>query len=201
MLELLGYSNALVALVDDAEKFEACLDALTLGTIALARGMAAHDVDAILISSAFAGAGFISPDHYRRFVLPFEKRVVHGIKAYCEIPVYTHTCGRIGDRLELIQETGTNGIDTLDPAPLGDVELADAKKRIGANLFLKGNLDPVNVLLKGTRDQVWDAAVRCIDAAAHHGGYILSTACSVPPHTPVQNVGVLRGVVELFGRY
>jgi hypothetical protein len=201
MLELLGCSNALVALADDAEKFEACLDALTLGTIALARGMAAHDVDAILISSAFAGAGFISPDHYRRFVLPFEKRVVHGIKAYCEIPVYTHTCGRIGDRLELMQETGTNGIDTLDPAPLGDVELADAKKRIGANLFLKGNLDPVNVLLKGTHDQVWDAAVRCIDAAAHNGGYVLSTACSVPPHTPVQNVGVLRGVAELFGRY
>jgi len=63
------------------------------GTIALGIGQARHGVDAILISSAFAGAGFISREHYRRFVLPFEKRVIDGIRSVCDIPVYTHTCG------------------------------------------------------------------------------------------------------------
>jgi uroporphyrinogen decarboxylase len=201
MLELLGYSNALLAMVDDAGKFEACLEALTRGTIELGRGEAAHDVDAVLISSAFAGAGFISPEHYRRFVLPYERRVIHGIKAYREIPVYTHTCGRIGDRLELLEETGTNGIDTLDPPPLGDVELAAAKRRVGSRMFLKGNIDPVNTLLSGTREEVTREAVRCIDTAARDGGYILSSACSVPPHTPCRNLEVLSEVAEMFGRY
>jgi glycosyltransferase involved in cell wall biosynthesis len=42
-------------------------------------GQAGRDVDAVLISSAFAGAGFISPAHYRRFVLPFERKVIRAI--------------------------------------------------------------------------------------------------------------------------
>ena len=196
LLELLGHSEALMALVDDPAKSEACLSALTEGAVALGRGQAGHGVDAILISSAFAGAGFISREHYRRFVLPFEKRVVEGIRAAYDVPVYTHTCGAIGDRLELIAETGTCGIDTLDPPPLGNVELADAKIRIGERMFIKGNIDPVNVLLKGDPEIVRVSATRCIEAAGAGGGYILSSACSVPPHAPPENLEVLAEVAE-----
>jgi len=122
-LDLLGCPSALVALLDDPEKSKACLDALARGAIVLGSGQAAHGVDAILMSSAYAGAGFISPQHYRDFVLPCERRVIKGIKAVHDIPVYTHTCGRIGDRLELLAETGTDGIDTLDPRPLETLSL------------------------------------------------------------------------------
>jgi MtaA/CmuA family methyltransferase len=196
LLELIDHRNALAALMDDPEKCEACLEALAGGALALGRGQAEHGVDAILVSSAFAGAGFISPAHYRRFVLPFERKVIHGIKTFRDLPVYTHTCGRIGDRLELIMETGTDGIDTLDPPPLGNVELSDAKRRIGGRLFIKGNLDPVNVTLRGSPGDVLAAARRCLKAAAHGGGYVLSTACSVPPHTPPANLEVLVDAAE-----
>jgi uroporphyrinogen-III decarboxylase len=195
-LDLLGCPSALVALLDDPEKSKACLDALARGAIVLGSGQAAHGVDAILMSSAYAGAGFISPQHYRDFVLPCERRVIEGIKAVHDIPVYTHTCGRIGDRLELLAETGTDGIDTLDPPPLGNVELADAKRRIGKRLFIKGNLDPVNILLHGTPDQVLENALRCIAAGSPGGGYILSSACSVPPHAPPENVLMLSAAVH-----
>ncbi len=195
LLELIEHSNAMIALMDDPGKCEACLEALAEGAIALGRGEAEHGVDAILISSAFAGAGFISPGHYRRFVLPYERKVIEGIRSFRDIPVYTHTCGRIGDRLELIRETGTDGIDTLDPPPLGNVELGDAKKRIGRKLFIKGNIDPVNVVLKGTRSEVEAAARQCLETAAVGGGYILSTACSVPPHAPPANLEALSELV------
>jgi hypothetical protein len=190
-LELLGCIPALTALLQDPGKSKACLEALAHGAIALGRGLSAHGVDAILISSAFAGAGFISPQHYRDFVLPYERRVIQGIRAGFDLPIYTHTCGRIADRLELLAETGTNGIDTLDPPPLGNVDLADAKKRIGKRLFLKGNLDPVHVILRGTPGQVYAEARRCIAAGAPNGGYILSSACSIPPHAPPDNILML----------
>jgi uroporphyrinogen decarboxylase len=91
----------------------------------------------------------------------------------------------------MLAETGTNGIDTLDPPPLGDVELEDAKRRIGKQLFIKGNLDPVNILLHGTPGQVYDNALRCIAIGAPAGGYILSSACSIPPHAPPENILML----------
>jgi uroporphyrinogen decarboxylase-like protein len=195
-LELLDYTNGLMALLDDPGKCRACLEALAEGTIALGKEQAAHGVDALLISSAFAGAGFISPDQYREFVLPYEKMVIDGIRRDYDLPIYTHTCGSIGDRLDLLEATGTNGIVTLDPPPLGDVELREAKAAVGARLFLKGNLDPVNVLLGGSPELVFAEAIRCLDTAAPEGAYILSSACSISPHTRPGNILALRSAVE-----
>jgi hypothetical protein len=201
-LELLGYTDGLLALMDDPGKVSACLDALAAGAIALGCGHVDAGAHAVLISSAFAGAGFISREHYSEFVLPYEKQVVAAIKAkYPNTPVYTHTCGAIGDRLDLMEQTGTNGIDTLDPPPLGNVSLADARRKTAGRMFLKGNIDPVNTMLLGTADDVIAAARERIETAGPSGGYILSTACSVAPQTPPENIMKLREAVELYGEY
>ena len=97
------------------------------GQIEIITSATTQGVDAILISSAFAGAGLISRDDYETFVLPYEARVIDEIhRDYPDVPVYTHTCGAIGDRLDLMLQTGSQGIDTLDPPPLGTVELEEA---------------------------------------------------------------------------
>ncbi|MGE0452101.1 MAG: uroporphyrinogen decarboxylase family protein [Vicinamibacteria bacterium] len=201
MLELLDCTNALLALMDDPAKFTACLDALCEGTIDLAVRQVDAGAQAILISSAFAGAGFLSRGQYEQFVLRHEGRVVAGIRARHDVPVYTHTCGAIGDRLDLLEATGTGGIDTLDPPPLGTVEIAEAKRQLGGRLFLKGNLDPVATLLRGTPHAVREAARQRIALAGPGGGYVLSSACSVPPHAPPENVLALADAAEEFGRY
>ena len=56
--------------------------------------------------------------------------------------------------------------------PLDD--LADAKRRIGKRLFIKGNIDPVNTLLKRTRAEVREDALRRLAIGSRGGGYILS---------------------------
>ena len=96
----------------------------------------------------------------------------------------------------MVAETGTHGIDTLDPPPLGHVDLADAKRRVGGRLFLKGNVDPVGTVLLGTPEAVLADARRRIAVAAPGGGHVLSTACSVPPGAPPENVRSLRAAAE-----
>jgi hypothetical protein len=191
LFELADHASVLMTLLTDAGRVRACLERLTQGTIALALGQAAAGVDAILVSSAFAGAGFISPAHYRQFVVPYEKQVIDAVRASHDIPVYTHTCGAIGDRLELMMESGTSGIDTLDPPPLGTVRLADARQRTVGRVFLKGNIDPVNTMLLGKEDDVRAAVRECLSVAGRGGGYILSTACAVAPATPPANIMAL----------
>ncbi len=201
-LELLNYEHALMAILDDPGKAKACLDRLADGAIGLAKKQAACGVDAVLISSAFAGAGLISRQHYEEFVLPYEKKIVAAIKnVFPALPVYTHTCGSIGDRLDLMMATGTNGIDTLDPPPLGTVELEEAKKILAGKTFIKGNIDPVNTLLYGGQDKVRDDVKRRLGIGKPGGGYILSSACSVAPHTPPENIEILARLAEEFGRY
>lgn len=200
-LELLNYEYALMAILDDPVKAKACLERLTEGVIDLAKKQATHGVDAILISSAFAGAGLISRQHYEEFVSPYEKKIIQEVKKECSIPVYTHTCGSIGDRLDLMIATGTNGIDTLDPPPLGTVELEEAKETLGGKTFIKGNVDPVNTLLNGTLDQVTEDVKWRIGVGKPGGGYILSSACSVAPHTPLSNMELLAELAEKYGKY
>ncbi len=189
-LELFGYENALMALLEDAGKCHAILAAYARGTVDLGLRIAAQGADAVLISSAFAGGGFISRRQYQEFVLPYEREVHTAIRAAGTM-TYTHTCGAIGDRLDLMAETGTGGIDTLDPPPLGTVDLEDAKAGVGQHLFLKGNMDPVNTLLRGTVEQVRADATRRLAIGAAGSGYILSSACSVAPRVPPENLAVL----------
>jgi hypothetical protein len=196
-MELFGYEQALLSLVTDAGKARALLDRLTEASVAWAVAQARRGVDALLISSAFAGGSFISRAMYREFVLPYERRVTHAVQSL-GVPVYTHTCGRIGDRLELLAETGTAGIDTLDPPPLGNVELAEAKQRIG-KLFIKGNMNSVALLAYTTREQVIAEAAECIRVGKVGGGYILSTACSVAPRVEPWKLELLAPLAEEFG--
>ena len=154
-MELFGYQNALLLLVMDAGRSGAIPARLADASIAWGKAQAWRGVDAVLLSSAFAGGGFISPEMYRQFVLPYERQVVDAIKAdFPDTPVYTHTCGKLGDRLELLADTHTEGVDTLDPPPLGNTELAEAKARIGERLFIKGNLNSV-ALLTDTQRTRW----------------------------------------------
>jgi hypothetical protein len=188
-LELLGYAEGLMSLVLDQGKCLAMLERLSEGAACLGGLYAQEDADAVLVSSAFAGAGFISRDHYRAFEMPFVKRIVEGIRSVRpELPVYLHTCGAIGDRLDLMEKTGVDGIDTLDPPPLGTIEMAEALEVLGKRLFIKGNIDPVHTVLNGTPEEVCKAALCRLNLAASGGGYILSTACSVPPAAPPENI-------------
>lgn len=200
-LELLNYENALMAIMLDPVKAKACLESLTQGAIALGKKQASYGVDAILISSAFAGAGFISRKHYEEFVAPYEKRIVEEIRKEYKIPVYTHTCGSIGDRLDLMMKTGTNGIDTLDPPPIGTVDLEEAKKILSGKVFIKGNIDPINTLLNGNTAQLSEDVLWRIKTGKPEGGFILSSACSVAPSTPPENISLLADLSEEFGKY
>ncbi len=190
LMELFGYEQALISLIDEPQKCRAILAAYARGAADLGVQQARHGVDAVLISSAFAGGGFISPRQYEQFVLPYEAKVVEHVKQQ-GVPVYTHTCGDIGDRLELMAATGIDGIDTLDPPPLGSVDLEDAKRRVGDRIFFKGNIDPVNTLLNKTREEVRQDALWRLQVGSPGGGYILSSACSVSPRVPPENLTVL----------
>jgi len=198
LMELFGYEQGLMYLIDAPEKCRAILAAYTEGTADLAVRQARQGVDAVLISSAFAGGGFISPRQYAEFVLPYEAEVVRRVHEE-GVPVYTHTCGKLGDRLELLADTGTDGIDTLDPPPLGTVDLEDAKRRVGDRVFFKGNIDPVNTLLAKDRDEVRQDAIQRLKVGSPGSGYILSSACSVSPRVPPENLTVLVEASEHFG--
>jgi hypothetical protein len=197
-LDFFGHENALMGLIDEPQQATMVLGHFAELVRDLAVDMCAAGVDAIKISSPFASSSFISTESYREFVLPFERTVVASIQSN-KVFAYIHTCGAIQDRLELIFESGARGIECLDPPPLGNVELGEAKQRIGRLGFIKGNIDSVNTLLNGTDDEILGDARQRIQTGKQGGGFILSTACSVAPRVERRKLQLLREAVERWG--
>lgn len=200
LLDLLGYEQALLALLIEPDKCKMILQKFTDGLIGLLEGMCATNIDAVKISSPFAGMGFISPEQYLEFEQPFLKQITLAIRRHGKFS-YIHTCGHIHDRLEYMRDTGTNGLECLDPPPIGNVDLQDAFSRIGSDLFIKGNIDPVNTLYEGKEDAITNDIPERIKIGKQHPGFILSTACSIAPKTPAENVRMLQDLVEEYGIY
>ena len=191
-LNILGMEEGLVAILDDPERSLQVLDRVAEWSIALAVAQVRRGAAAIKVSSPFAGSAFLSPEMYEQFILPFESRLAKAVIAE-GAPIYTHTCGAIGDRLDLLARAGVSGIECLDPPPLGDVEIAEAVKLLKGRIFIKGNVDPVNTLLRGDAEKVRRDVTKVLEAAREMDGFILSSACSVAPPAPPDN---LKRMVE-----
>lgn len=199
-LYLFGVKNAMMSLIESPVKAAEILQKFTRGVTKIAVDQAETGIDAIKISSPYAGAGFISPEFYRKFVLPFESQIASAVR-YMGTHVYIHTCGAINDRMEMMAESGVSGIECLDPPPIGNVLLEDAKARVGDKIFIKGNIDPINVLLQGSVEDVKKDAAKRIEVGKPGGGYILSTACSIAPFTMRENIEILIEAAEESGYY
>jgi len=197
-LDFLGHEQGLVSLIEDPDKSKWMISHFARLVSQLASEMSDAGVDAIKISSPFAGASFISPEMYREFVIPCEAEIAKAAREK-NVHVYLHTCGFISDRLEHMFESGASGIECLDPPPLGNVDLEEAKRRVGGLGFIKGNIDSVNTLLTKDTGGILADARRSLEIGKRGGGFILSTACSVAPGVERSKLRLLREAAEMWG--
>lgn len=199
-LDFVGHQEGLLGLIDSPAKAKEILDHFTRLVRDCAVRMCATGIDAMKVSSPYAGAGFISRGFYSEFVLPCEAEIARAVRS-TGVHLYTHTCGAVGDRLDLMLSAGISGIECLDPPPLGNVDLSEAKSILAGRAFIKGNIDSVNVLVDRSPDEILADAKRRIEVGKIGGGFILSTACSVAPRVPPKHVLLLREAVERWGQY
>jgi uroporphyrinogen-III decarboxylase len=197
-LNLLGMEDGLMATLDNPAGAHRLLAKTTQWSVALAVAQTRRGAHAIKVSSPFAGSGFLRPEMYEEFIIPYESQIAAAVKAEGGF-VYTHTCGAIGDRLELMLKSGISGIECLDPPPLGNVDLEEAVRLLNGRIFIKGNVDPVNTLLRGDAKQVRQDVSEVLARAGHAmSGFILSSACSVAPPVNPDNIKLMVDICRHF---
>jgi len=117
----------------------------------------------------YATPPYLPPTIFERFVVPQVTEMVDLIHARGS-KARLHCHGRIGKVLDMIAETGSDGIDPCEGPPDGDITLADVKKRVKVSLF--GNLQ-LKLLEHGSTEDVRNAVIECMKAAKEGGGYVI----------------------------
>ncbi len=192
---LFGIEQSTYLLYDDPDFAGEVMDWLTDITIEVGKDMVRHGVDMLRIGAATAS--LLNPTLYREHVLPRHRRMNNALIDAGGIPVM-HICGRSNALLEAVADADTPALETLTPPPLGDVELAEAKRRIGDRVCLKGNLDPVHVVAKLPPETVAAETRRCLETGSPGSGYILSVADCMVPGTPLENMQAIAETVHGF---
>ena len=138
---------------------------------------AAAGAQALQLFDSWAGA--LSPADYRRHVLPYSRRVIE-IARGSGVPVIHFSTGT-GTYLEAVAEAGGDviGLDWR-------VDLADARRRLGEERPVQGNLDPV--LLQAPWPVLRGAADEILAAAAGRPGHVFNLGHGILPATPVDQV-------------
>lgn len=147
---------------------------------------------------------YLPPEMFRRFIVPHVTEMVRLIHARGS-KVRLHCHGKIRHVLDMILETGGDGIDPCEPPPDGDIELDEVKRRCQAReVSVWGNIE-LKLLEQGTPEQVRAEVRRIMDQAKTGGGFVvLPTAApiNVPlsPRTEENYKAFINAALEL-GRY
>jgi uroporphyrinogen decarboxylase len=117
-----------------------------------------------------------------------------------DVPLHIHLHGHTVVLMDDLIDAGVSLVCPLLPPPQGDVsDLASVKQRFGDRIALKGNVDPLTVLLHGTPADVERAVERCIGDSAAGGGFILGTADSTLVGTPFENIHAFVAAGRKYG--
>jgi MtaA/CmuA family methyltransferase len=154
-------------------------------------------------SEPTASISLISPDNYREFVAPYHKELVEHFKAK-KVGVTTHICGTTYPIFEDLLRCGFTTVSfdldqQADPALYVD-QLERFMQVAQGRAVAIGNVDATK--FERTSKEVMFADVkRCVDTAARHSGFILSTSCEIPPRSDPEAVRWFMDAAHEYGRY
>ena len=178
------------------EVIEICVEhALRLNEMAVKAGA---EIVILADDYAWRKAPLMSPEHFRQFVLPGLQRCVKSAQdngAYC----VKHTDGNIWPILDMIVETGLDGINPLEP--IAGMDIGEVKAKYGDRVCVVGNIDCGYVLSQAGVDEVKAAVRECISRAAPGGGHILSSSNSIHSSVKPENYVAMLEAAKEFGRY
>lgn len=180
------FLNTKILLYSQPEAWHQLMAKISETTVRYLKGQIEAGAQAVQLFDSWVGC--LGPEDYRRYVLPYSKQIFDSLTEYA-IPTIHFGTGT-ATLLELMKEAGGSVIGLDWRIPLGD-----AWSRLGKEVAVQGNLDPVALL--GSRRVLREKVSEVLEQAEGRSGHIFNLGHGILPQTPEENVeAVIQWVHE-----
>lgn len=160
-----GEVHRLMRLITESQK--SCID------------MAAEYGFGIAMADPVANPALIGPKMYERFVYPYTRELTDYALLKTKERVSLHMCGKTYSIWKYLCQYELNEL-SLDNI----IDLGRAVSELGDRIPIAGNVDPVEVVMNGSREEIERAVESCIETGRNaKRGFVLATGCDVPEST------------------
>jgi len=132
--------------------------------------------------------GMLSAKDADKFALPLLQRI------FGSFPDLIHIYHNDTPNLGMLPGLAGIGMDVFNFS--GEIGIAQARELLGPDIVLMGNIPPLDVLVRGSTDQVRQATQDLLEKAAKFGPMLISAGGGVSPETPTENLQVMAEVVQ-----
>jgi uroporphyrinogen decarboxylase len=142
--------------------------------------------------------GIFCPQDFREHALVYVKRIIDNLKNWMgtesveAVPIIYF----VGQTAGLLEEIKTSGADVYGVD--WRIDLDSAVKRLGGDVVVQGNLDPLSMFLP--QDQIEDRVKDVLNRTSSARGHIFNLGHGVVPQTPPENVIALVEMVHRLSK-
>jgi len=190
-----GFKGMMVNLFRRSGLIERVLERLMENTVQELRAYADVKVDGIWIEECLSSATEMSPEQFRRFVMPYDEELISEIRK-CGMRSIYYPCGDVRDRLRLMVDMGPDCLSLEESKKGFDIDIAWVDEIVSGRACIFGNLDSIRILQNGTGDELRREVRRQIDIGLRHGRFVMSLGSPVTPLTPLSRVAEFIEIVR-----
>ncbi len=134
--------------------------------------------------------GFINEEHYQEFAHPYLKKICDAFPKDW-VKIY-HNDAEIGACLDHLPDCGFNVLNWGK-----QTDIAEVKERVGDRMCLMGNVNPLEIGVRGTPAEVRDATLEVLEKSGGEG-IILSVGGGTSPGMPRENIRAMIRALEEY---
>lgn len=145
----------------------------------------------------------LSPTDFHEFVVEIDEPVMDMIRERGNL-IHVHCHSNVSRVLDGFVQLGVNCLHPVEAPPMGDIELAEAKRRLRGKVCIEGNLQ-IGDLQECSPSEIREMTRKIVEDAAEGGGLILCPTAS--PYWPELSDRIRDNYVAFieagleFGRY
>lgn len=175
--------HRLLRIITDSQK--SCID------------MAAQCGLGVAMADPVANPALIGPKMYEKFVFPYTKELTDYAFEKTGYKVSLHMCG---DTRSIWKYLGQYQLNELSLDNIIDIKRA--ADEIGSEVPIAGNVDPVSIVMKGTKEEIFADVKRCVELGSKaKKGYTLATGCDIPETTDPKKIDWFMDAARAYGEY